>query len=409
MTVRKQRKSFPKYQIHKSSNRAFVWWKDKRHYLGVANSAESIEAYNQFVAEIARTRGLYDPEREPTDNPADSTLIPSVGFLMATYLTRIQSEVSPKEFENITYSLRPLRKLHEHTPVDKFGPKALKQVRQEMINNGLSRKVINQRIGRIKRMFKFGVAEEIVPSPILHALQSVDGLREGRTEAPDYEPIKPVSDEQIELLTPFLSPVVATMLKVQRLTGARPGEVCRMRAKDIDMSSEVWFYSPYQHKTRWRGKDRVIPIGPQAQVVLQPFLARSSEAYFFTPQESYDWFRENRTPDRPPRKTKIYPSELRQREKRKKRRRPNRRFKPHFTTQSYDKAVEKAFERAQKVGLNIEQFRPNAGRHARATEIRRVHGIEGAQVILGHAKADVTQVYAERDLQKAAQIARESG
>ncbi len=40
---------------------------------------------------------------------------------------------------------------------------------------------------------------------------------------------------------------------------------------------------------------------------------------------------------------------------------------------------------------------PNRLRHARATEIRRTYGLEAAQVILGHAKADVTQVYAERD------------
>ena len=175
------------------------------------------------------------------------------------------------------------------------------------------------------------------------------------------------------------------------------------------MSGDVWFYSPYQHKTRWKGKDRVVPIGPLAQVVLQPFLNRPEEAYLFTPAESYTWHRENRTPDQPSRKTKIYPSELRQRERRKKRKRPNQRFKTHFTTNSYDRAIVRAIERAQKVGLNIERFAPNQARHARATEIRRLHGIEGAQVTLGHAKADVTQVYAERDLRKAAQIARESG
>ena len=61
MTIRKQRKSFPKYQIHKASNRAFVWWRDKRHYLGAANSHESLEAYNRFIAEIARTKGLFNP------------------------------------------------------------------------------------------------------------------------------------------------------------------------------------------------------------------------------------------------------------------------------------------------------------------------------------------------------------
>lgn len=110
-----------------------------------------------------------------------------------------------------------------------------------------------------------------------------------------------------------------------------------------------------------------------------------------------------------PRKTKVYPSELRRREKHKKARKPNKRFRPHFTTNSYDRAVERAIQKAQKAGVNVEYFAPNQARHTRATEIRRDHGIEGAQVVLGHAKADVTQVYAERDIQKAAQIARESG
>ena len=45
----------------------------------------------------------------------------------------------------------------------------------------------------------------------------------------------------------------------------------------------------------------------------------------------------------------------------------------------------------------------------RGTEIRKRFGLEGAQVILGHASADVTQVYAERDLQKAVEIMREVG
>ena len=175
MTNKKQIKSFPKYRIHKASGRAFIWWRKKRHYLGVANSPDSIEAYNQFIAEVARTCGLYNPGHEPAENAVGSTQVVTVGFLMATYLTRMQAEVTPKEFENITYSLRPLRKLHESTSVDKFGPKALKQVRQEMINGGLARRVINQRVGRIKRMFKFGVAEEIVTATVLHALQAVDG------------------------------------------------------------------------------------------------------------------------------------------------------------------------------------------------------------------------------------------
>ena len=37
-----------------------------------------------------------------------------------------------------------------------------------------------------------------------------------------------------------------------------------------------------------------------------------------------------------------------------------------------------------------------------ATEVRKTFGLEAAQVVAGHANADITQVYAERDLDKAA-------
>ena len=55
------------------------------------------------------------------------------------------------------------------------------------------------------------------------------------------------------------------------------------------------------------------------------------------------------------------------------------------------------------------RWSPNQLRHAAATEIRRRYGLEGAQVTLGHASADVSQIYAERDLSKAEQIMREVG
>ena len=55
------------------------------------------------------------------------------------------------------------------------------------------------------------------------------------------------------------------------------------------------------------------------------------------------------------------------------------------------------------------RWSPNRLRHSAGTEIRKRFGLEAAQVILGHASANVTQVYAERDLQKAVDIMREVG
>jgi integrase len=48
-------------------------------------------------------------------------------------------------------------------------------------------------------------------------------------------------------------------------------------------------------------------------------------------------------------------------------------------------------------------------RHTAASEIRKRFGLEGAQVILGHAHAKVTEIYAEADQERAKLIAAEVG
>jgi integrase len=48
-------------------------------------------------------------------------------------------------------------------------------------------------------------------------------------------------------------------------------------------------------------------------------------------------------------------------------------------------------------------------RHTFGTEVRKVEGFEAAQVMLGHSRADVTQVYAERNESLALKIAAKIG
>jgi integrase len=48
-------------------------------------------------------------------------------------------------------------------------------------------------------------------------------------------------------------------------------------------------------------------------------------------------------------------------------------------------------------------------RHTAATVIRAKYGVEAAKVILGHTKVETTQIYAERDLEKAQEIMAEIG
>jgi integrase len=72
--------------------------------------------------------------------------------------------------------------------------------------------------------------------------------------------------------------------------------------------------------------------------------------------------------------------------------------------------VNRAFvEAAVDVELHIPHWAPNQLRHAHGTEVRRRFGLEAAQVALGHERADVTQVYAERNLDLAVKVATEAG
>ena len=64
------------------------------------------------------------------------------------------------------------------------------------------------------------------------------------------------------------------------------------------------------------------------------------------------------------------------------------------------KANRRIQETADAAGLEAEllpTWHPGQLRHTFATEVRRRFGLEAAQILLGHSKADVTQVYAERD------------
>ena len=182
-------------------------------------------------------------------------------------------------------ALRPLKKLYGDVAVADFGPRALKTIGQEMINRGTRRSHVNKNVGRVKRLFKWGTSEELVPASIYHALQSVTGLKRGRTEARESAPVRPVPFWHVHAIKPFVSRQIWSVIALQILTGARPGELLTMRMVDLDMSGQVWLYSPQHHKTSCHGHRRVIFFGPKGQAVLRPFMQdRTLDAFLFTPQ-----------------------------------------------------------------------------------------------------------------------------
>ncbi len=169
------------------------------------------------------------------------------------------------EQEGVKSALRALRKLYGSTAASDFGPVALKAVRRSMIDAGLARSTINARVGKIVRAFKWAVENELVHASSHHALQAVAGLRKGRTEAREPEPVRPVAADAIAAIESFVARQVWAMVRLQLLTGMRSGEVMAMCSGDVDRSAEVWVYTPQGHKlhfprlrsiSRWFGSRR---------------------------------------------------------------------------------------------------------------------------------------------------------
>lgn len=403
----------PSYSHHRASGQAVVCISGHDHYLGPYDSPESREVYDRLIAEwLASGRKAI-----AASGPADNGLLVSeliLKFLDFAETYYVQDGKLSKEVENLKLALRPLKNLYGRTFSKDFGPNALKAVRQHMLESQkLCRREINKRIGRIKRVFRWGVSEELVPPYVFEALRTVEGLKFGRTAARENPPVKPVDDSVVDATLPFLSPQVAAMVQLQRVTGMRPGEVTIMRPQDIDRSSDPWIYRPSAHKTAYLGVEKEVPLGPRAQEILQPFLERPAESFLFSPIEAESWRNENRAIARNPnRKTKVYPCELRARERRKQRSRKRVSKRPkreHFDTDSYRRAISYGVAKAARAGVQLSTWHPHQLRHTRATEIRRRYGVEGAQVVLGHTRADVTQIYAERNFSLAARIAKETG
>ncbi|HYW80086.1 MAG TPA: site-specific integrase, partial [Thermoguttaceae bacterium] len=195
-----------------------------------------------------------------------------------------------------------------------------------------------------------------------------------------------------------LPEIPADMLRFQRLTGARPGEVCILRPCDIDRSEDVWAYRPESHKTEHHGRERIIHIGPKAQAILRPYLLRDADAYCFSPSESEA---KRRAEQHANRKT---PMSCGNRPGTNRKRTAKRKAGDRYTTDSYRRAIHRAADLA-----GVDRWSPNQLRHSAGTEIRKTFGLEAAQVVLGHAAADITQVYAERDADKARDVMRQIG
>lgn len=385
----------PKYRKHKPTGQAVVTISGKDFYLGPHRSKASIAEYDRLIAEWLASG------RRPLHETEDGITITE---LIAAYWKHVQNHYvkngqPTSEQHSIKSSLKFVRQLYGRTQAEEFGPLALKAVRQKMIDAGWIRVSINRHVGRVRHMFKWGAANELLPASVWQGLQAVSGLQSGRSEAAESKPVGTVPDAFVDAIREHIASQVWAMIELQRCTGARPGEVCIMRVCDLDMSGPVWIFRPETHKTVHRGREREIYLGPRAQGIVREFLTTDTQAYLFSPREAEA---ERHADMRRRRKSRVQPSQQ-DRRKRKPRWKPRDRYDTGSYRRAITRAVNKENERRQEAGVveMVPQWAPNRLRHNAGTQARKHGGLELAQALLGHAEANVTQVYAERDRERA--------
>jgi integrase len=460
----------PTYRKHSSRNVARVTLGGRTVYLpGPFGSAESRAAYDRTVAEwlaggrpTRRTRpgAVRDPSAHQAGKGESG---PKVVELIAAFWTYcegyyVKDGAPTTEQTTMKSALRRLRRLYGDTPIAEFGPASLKTLRHDMIvatdsgagddvgadgraGTTLARSTANKYIARIRQCFKWGVSEGLVPSNVWWSLCAVSALKRGRSEAREAPGVGPVRDATVEQTLGFLRPVLADMVRVQRLTGMRPQELCAMTTAEIDTSSEVWFYRPSRHKNQHHGKVREIPIGPRAQAVLTRYLRPELHLPLFSPTDAE---LQRSTIRRAGRRTPLRAGDA-------SRRRGNKRNRPPgeaYTTDSYRRAIARACAHAfphpslatepqpvlahpscneaptppptsaapaQRVDAAelrrwnaAHRWHPNQLRHTFAS-VNRPRGIDLVGAALGHSRIETTQVYAERSREMAAALAKQVG
>ncbi len=385
------------YLIHRPTGQAYIRLPDRScRYFGKADDPATMQRYRDFMAEWTRTGAIPAPVAR-RGGAAPSAL--TVGGLAERF------EKDPGNLPVGGYmrlALRELKERHGLTVLDEFGPKRLRNMLNDMAQRSVTRPdgttkarytrgTINQTLQAVKAVWRWGVAEELAPAVLWQTLKAVPGIKAGRTAAREPRKVRPVPVAAMEETLKHLPDALQAVVRLLDLTGARPSELLSLTPGMIDRTGDVWCAALEHHKNAGKGKMRTLFFGPLAQDILRPLLLRPDDAPLFNPREALAQ-RHAACGFHRPAGMKPNPT------------RTDRKVGDRYDAVALARAI-----RRVNAAAGIAPWTPYALRHGAATRARGVAGLDGAQVLLGHSHANITEVYAELDADKARELARKIG
>lgn len=428
---RKKISFFPRLRSQKDKHgeRLFVDWpadisgtgKIRREYFGRADDPRSRARYAEArrVWEEARAAEARKEETEQKARSGGIIQAALIAELIERYLIYAEERYQKHgkktgTKDNIWYTLRPFLARYGAIDSADFGLDELEEYQRELDAGGkLCRNQINARIRIIIAMFTWGArhrgknGQRMVPPAVAGELRLIEKLRRGYCRAKDHPRKGAAPLEDIEKTAAELAEPIASMVRLQLLTGARPNEIREMKAREITKAGRsLWEYRPESYKTEHQEQDgerKIIFLGPKAVKILRPFMAAAEkegrEDYLFRPAQAAaerrrqsEAINDTKTPSRRERDAQRA-------------RKPGRRLNDHYTATAYRTAIKRGAERA-----GVPDFTPYQIRKARATEIDRKYGEQAAAIQLGHKSIRTTlDHYIDPRTEQARKLARKIG
>lgn len=345
----------PKYCHHRGTGQACVYLDGGIKYLGLYNSQASRIAYGELITQLSSGVPIDLSPGGEEDAPITINEI-CLGYLRFAEGYYVKGGKPTDELAGIRAALKPLVALYGFFPACEFGPKRLKVVRQQYVDGGACRRYANQNTGRIRRCFRWAVAEELLDVTVVTALETLAPLKAGRCDAPDYPPRHAVPAADLEAVKGVVKQRTRDIMELMLRSAARGGEVVLLTRAMIDMTQDVWTAQIFGHKTEHRGKIRTLYFDAECQEILRKYFTLDHDA-------------------------RLFP----------------------ITRATISAGIKRACET-----LGIKEFTGHWLRHTSLTETRAKHGLEVTQIKAGHSHASTTELYAEADRSKLLKVIREA-
>jgi len=346
---------------------------------------EALTAYHRFSIELQSNPNGYIP---PTCKP-DVT----VRELAAAFLDHKKGRMDEPTFGVFTVIIVEfLAELYGDTPADRFTTTCLDTVRQAMKQSKrFNRSVLNRNTRRIISIFKFGGWKELCTESAWQRLTVIPPYKKGEPGTFEGTKRKPVADDVLIRTLPYLPPTLQSMVKVQRLVGARPSEICNLTVGAVNQSGEVWEILLTEHKTKAHVGERIIKLRPEAREIIAPYLiGKNPGDAVFSPRTTME---ERNAEKRTKCKSKVTSSQAER--DRQRAANPRSGIGKFYTAKTYYRAIQHAIKKANKVGESIPHWFPYMNRHATATADAMESILKLAMERLGHTDTKMTENYAQ--------------